>query len=309
MRYVILGSGGAIGTSLAKALESEETVETVLASRRPKGVTGKETLIAADLLDAAAIDGVCQGADVVFLVAGLRYDTKDWQAQWPVVMKNTIDACASHRSKLIFFDNVYMYGRVDGEMREETPMAPCSAKGEVRAEVAQMLLDAISQKRVDALIARSADFYGPDAPKTFSEPMIFEPLQKGSAAMWMLNAELPHSLTFTPDAARALLVLARDDASWNQVWHLPTAQAVTGREFIRLAAEGYGVEPKIRVLPKWMLTLMGWFSPMIGENNEMLYQFAFPYRFDSSKFESRYFRATPYEEGIQQTITIRSTNV
>jgi len=309
MRYVILGSGGAIGTALARTLASDKTVDLVLVSRHPKVVNGNEELIAADLSDASAVDQACKGADVVFLVAGLKYDTKLWQRQWPAVMKNAINACSHHQAKLIFFDNVYMYGKVDGVMREDTPMVPCSAKGKVRTTVAQMLLDAINEKRVDALIARSADFYGPDAPRTFTEPMIIDPLQKGSAAMWMLNADLPHSLTFTLDAAKALIALARDDTSWNQVWHLPTAQAITGRMFVRLVAEAYGVEPKLRVLPKWILTVMGWFLSMIRENNEMLYQFAYPYRFDSSKFEARYFRATPYEEGIKQTAALRSKNV
>jgi len=36
-------------------------------------------------------------------------------------MANTIEACKRAGAKLIFFDNVYMYGRVNGSMTEETP--------------------------------------------------------------------------------------------------------------------------------------------------------------------------------------------
>ena len=51
-------------------------------------------------------------------------------------MSNSIEACKRAGAKLIFFDNVYMYGKAGGPMTEETPFNPCSKKGEIRAKIA-----------------------------------------------------------------------------------------------------------------------------------------------------------------------------
>ena len=112
---------------------------------------------------------------------------------------------------------------------------------------------------------------------------------------------MPHSLTYTPDIAKALALLGNDVAAYNQVWHLPTDKEVlSGKEFIEIVAREYDVKAKYSVIPKWMLQLIGLFDPMIRETKEMLYQFELPYLFDSSKFEKRYFKATPYKEAIKQ---------
>ena len=57
-----------------------------------------------------------KGSSIVFLCVGLPYDHKIWERTWPRIMKHTIEACIRTNSKLIFFDNVYMYGQVKGVM-------------------------------------------------------------------------------------------------------------------------------------------------------------------------------------------------
>jgi nucleoside-diphosphate-sugar epimerase len=131
--------------------------------------------------------------------------------------------------------------------------------------------------------------------------LVFEPFAKGSRASWLVNASVPHSLTFTPDAARGLALLADDDAAWNQMWHLPTAaDPPTGREFIAMAAKEFGVNPKYMVLNRPMLRVYGWFNPVVRESYEMLYQSDSPYLFDSTKFARNFgFAGTPYSDGIR----------
>jgi hypothetical protein len=60
---------------------------------------------------------------------------------WPRVMSNTIEACKRAGAKLIFFDNVYMYGKISGPVTEATPFNPCSKKGEIRANIATTLIN------------------------------------------------------------------------------------------------------------------------------------------------------------------------
>src|SRR5258708_5236077 len=155
----ILGAGGAIGTELLdELLRARRPVRLV--ARNPKPVAGAETL-SADLSSLDQAVRAVAGSSVVHLVVGLKYDSEIWRELWPRIMSNTIEACKRANAKLIFFDNVYMYGKVDGRMTEQTPFNPCSRKGEVRARIATTLLDEIKAGRLTALIARAADFYGP----------------------------------------------------------------------------------------------------------------------------------------------------
>jgi nucleoside-diphosphate-sugar epimerase len=295
----ILGAGGPIGDELAKILAANHEPFR-LVGRNPKPVAGGE-IFAADLADREQTIRAVAGSSVAYLLAGLKYDLRVWQELWPRIMANTIEACKRAQAKLIFFDNVYMYGRVAGAMTEETPYAPCSKKGEIRARIATTLMNEVKAGNLSALIARSADFYGPDTEHGVPNVLVFEPFAKKKTASWLVNAAVPHSLTFTPDAARGVALLAERQSAWNQVWHLPTApNPPTGREFIEMAAKEFGVAPKFRVLNRPMLRVAGWFKPEIGESYEMLYQSDSPYLFDSTKFAKEFgFAGTPYPEGVR----------
>ncbi|MCU1259610.1 MAG: hypothetical protein JWO80_2495 [Bryobacterales bacterium] len=298
----ILGAGGAIGNELAKVLTARNE-RIRLVSRNPKASTGSVETLAADLSQLDDTVKAVSGSDVAFLLVGLKYDLKLWRELWPRIMRNSIEAAERANARLIFFDNVYMYGKVDGAMTEETPFRPCSRKGEIRAEIATMLLNEIKAGNLTALIARSADFYGPGARTGIPNVLVFDKLAKGQKPAWLSNDSVKHSFTFTPDAARSLVQLMDSETSWNQTWHVPTApNPPTGKEFIALAAKECGTTPKHRVFTRPMLKVAGWFNTTVRELYEMLYQYEFEYIFDSSKF-ARAFHSQPtsYAEGIRKT--------
>ena len=151
------------------------------------------------------------------------------------------------------------------------------------------------------MIARSADFYGPRTRNNVPSLLVFEPFAKKQKASWPVNDAVPHSFTYTPDAAQSLLQLAERPTAWNQTWHVPTRpNPLTGKEFVALAAREFGAPPRYRVLSRPMLRLAGWFDPLVGETYEMLYQNDSPYLFDSSKFAKEFgFDGTPYADGIR----------
>ena len=300
--HTILGAGGTIADHLAGELITR-SLPVRLVSRNPVPAQGA-MLLPADLSDPEQALRSIDGSDVVYLCVGLPYDYRIWRRQWPRIIDNVITACRKTGSKLIFFDNVYMYGRTDEPMTEETPYDPSSRKGDLRARLATQLMSEVRKGNITATIARAADFYGPATGKTsVPDILVFQRLLKNQRAQWLVNANVVHSFTYVPDAARALAILGTDDNSWNQVWHMPTAAgALTGAEFIRQAAIALGKESHYQVLPSWMVRLGGLFDRTTAELHEMLYQYAFPYRFDSSKFEKAYgFQPTPYAEGIRAT--------
>ena len=235
---------------------------------------------------------------------GLPYRYSTWRKLWPLIFDNTIEACKKTGTKLIFFDNVYMYGKTEGPMTEETPYDPCSRKGDLRARLATQLMSEVRKGNITAMIARSADFYGTRTGKTsIPDILVFQKLRQAAKAQWLVNAHAPHSLTYAPDIGKALYLLATDDSAWDQVWHLPTAASpLTGKEFIEKAALAMSKAGNYTVLSKWMIRLGGIFDSTTKELYEMLYQYEFDYLFDSSKFENTYhFQPTSYEEGIKAT--------
>ena len=308
-RYAILGAGGSIGTPLMiELLRNKKAVRLV--SRRNAPWQDAESF-KGDLTSARDTLDAVKDCDVAFLCAGLPYVTKIWRELWPRVMSNTIEACKRHKVRLIFVDNVYMYGKVDGKMTEETPYHPCGRKGEIRAGIALQLMKETKEGNLQASIARSADFYGPYATRT-SVPyiLVIDRLRKGQKAQWLVNVHALHSYTYTLDCARALFVLATHPESFNQVWHLPTMHPpITGTTFIEIAAKELGVTPRYSVLSKWMLRLAGLGDTTIRESYEMLYQSEFDYYFDSTKFERHFnYSPTSYAEGIAGAVRFKDTN-
>ncbi|MBG9375707.1 NAD-dependent epimerase/dehydratase family protein [Panacibacter sp. DH6] len=300
--HTILGAGGAVSNQLAPVLISNnENVRLV--SRKAKPVNGAAAF-AADLTNKIQTAEAVKGSSVVYLLAGLQYDIRVWSEQWPKIMQHVVEACKQYNAKLVFFDNVYMYGRVDGTMTETTPFNPCSRKGEVRARIATFLLDEMKAGNIQATIARAADFYGPIGFATsVANLLVFQNMQKKKRAQWLMNAKVPHSFTYVPDAAKALYILAKDDHAFGQTWHLPTAPGpLTGEAFIAAAAEAMNASAKYTVISKWMMQLIGLFNRPLKESVEMLYQNEWPYIFDSAKFDNAYgFTPTPYKEGIKAT--------
>ncbi len=302
--YTLIGAGGAIGSPLAKLL-LEQGKPVRLLSRSGKTMEGAESR-AVDVFDQQALTEGIRGSKVAYLLVGLEYNTKIWQEKWPLVMQNTLKACAETGVPLIFFDNVYMYGPVKGKMTEETPFKPSSKKGAVRVEIANMLLEAVRRGEVKASIARSADFYGPWADeKSAFYVTVFKNLAEGKKPQWLGNPSMAHTMSYTLDCAKALILLADDPESFNQTWHLPSKNPPqVPTDLIQTAAREMGVPyTGVQAAPKWLIRILGLFIPIMREMVEMVYQNEEVYWFDSSKFEQKYgFQPISYEEGIRETV-------
>jgi nucleoside-diphosphate-sugar epimerase len=300
----ILGANGTIGSLLAKELVTY-TDKIRLVSRYPRKVNETDELFPADLSNPAVVDQAIAGSDVVYLVVGFDYKLEVWEEKWPRLVKATISACIKHNARLVFFDNVYMYDiNSIPHMTEGSPYNPPSKKGAVRKKIAQMIMDEVKAGRLMALIARSADFYGPGNDKSMVIEMVYKNFLKGKAANWPVDKNKKHSFTFTPDAAKATALLGNTDDAYNTVWHLPTDKNIlTGSEFIALFAQEMNTRNRIFVLPVWMIKLIGIFMPVMKEFPEMMYQYDRDYYFDSSKFDKRFkFKTTTYQEGVKLTV-------
>ncbi len=300
----ILGSNGAIGIELAKSL-TEYTDQIKLVSRNPKKVNTNDNLQVADLTKRDEVFESVKGSEIVYLTIGFDYNLKVWQELWPELMKNVLDACHKHGSKLVFFDNVYAIGKeYINHITEACPISPTSKKGLVRAKVDRMVLEAMESEKVDAAIVRSADFFGPVRDKSMLMIMIYDNLIKGKKAQWFCNANAKHSMTYCPDAGKGTALIGNTSTAYHQIWNLPTDRnALTGKQWVELFASEMGTSAKVQVLPGWAIQGIGWFSPIMKELYEMSYQFDSDYFFDSSKFDKLFnYTPTTNEEAVKQTI-------
>lgn len=302
--HTILGANGTIGSLLAKELTAH-TNKIRLVSRNPKKINDNDEVFAADLSDAAQVDKAIAGSTVVYLLVGFDYKLKVWQDSWPRLMRATLDACIKYGTKLVFFDNVYLYDKdAIPHMTEDAAVNPPSEKGKVRRDIAMMMMSEIKQGRLQGVIARSADFYGPGNKNSVLQEMAFKNLKKGKRPGWMMDAVKIHSFTYTPDAAKAVALLGNTPDAFNQVWHLPTsAEKLTARQIIDMFNKEMGTAKKVQLMPMWLIKLLGLFIPILKEMPEMMYQNDRDYFFDSSKFNNRFlFTPTSYADGVKQVV-------
>jgi len=305
MLQTILGSSGIIGIELAKELHKRRR-PIRLVSRKPQDLFLGEEHVAADLLDPEAVRRAVSGSEVVYLTAGLPYDSRVWKVQWPKIIQNTIAACRDHGARLVFFDNLYLYGPVEGWMTEETPTHAESIKGKIRAALQHSLLDESQKGNLDVRIARSADFYGPHAKNGIPNMLIFANLAAGKNPQWLVSGKFRHSLTYTKDAAYATAALGLEDhlPGGQRIWHLPTArEPLTAEDLALEAAKALYIPSKpLQVLKPGIIGLGGVFKREIKELGEMLYQYDRDYLFSSTAFEKE-FEITPtsYAQGILET--------
>ncbi len=297
----ILGSGGAIGIPLARELK-KYTNKIRLVSRNPKKVNETDELYPIDVNDITQIDKAIAGSEVVYVVIGFEYKLSVWQNIWPRFLKEVISACKMHHAKLVFFDNVYMYDKsAIPFMTESSPINAPSKKGEVRQQLHEMIMNEVEKSTLTALIARSADFYGPDNKNSALNMMVVDNLLKGKKAQAFGNINKIHTYTYTPDAAAATALLGNTIDAYNQVWHVPTTkEKLTTRQWIKLIADEIRVEAKIQTLPVWLIKILGLFIPVMREFPEMIYQNEQDFIFDSTKFEKRFgITSTAPKDGIR----------
>lgn len=304
MVQTILGSGGGIGVPLARELKNYSD-QIRLVSRNPKKINESDQLVQADVNDLSQIEKAIAGSSVVYVTIGFEYSLKVWQKIWPPFMQEVINSCIKHNAKLVFFDNVYMYAKTSIPfMTEDSPVLPPSEKGKIRKILHEMIMNEVEKKNLIALIARAADFYGPDNKNSPLTIMVAENLLKGKKAQVFGNPDKIHTYTYTPDAAKATALLGNTPDAYNQEWHVPTTrEKLTTLDWINLIAKELHTEPKVQKVPTFMLHLLGIFIPIMREFPEMLYQYDQDYIFDSSKFEKRFgIMATSPNAGIKSLV-------
>ena len=233
-------------------------------------------VVACDATDADAVYQTCQGADVAFHCAMPPYTA--WPEQFPPLTKGILGGVSRAGAKLIYGDNLYMYGDAGvAPLTEDLPYAATTRKGKVRAEMAQMLLDAHQRREVRVAIGRGSDFFGPRVRNAIFGEMFF--------------------------FAEALVTLSEREEALGQVWHVPNAPTITTRQMVDAFAQALGQPIKVRPAGKITISILGLFNPVIKEVKEMMYEWDHPYIVDHRKFESAFGASTTsHADAAEETV-------
>ena len=300
--HVVLGAGP-VGRAVAAELLRHDGTRVRLVSRSGGGDDRAPRLerAAADLSDPARAVSACAGAVTVTFAAAPAYTR--WPEDFPALQEAAIRGTAEAGAVLVAVENLYAYGRA-GTLREGAPLAATTRKGRVRAAMSAHLLAAHATGDLRATAGRASDLFGPGMAVSALGERVWPTLLAGGKVGWIGDPDAPHSFTYLPDYARALVRLGAEPAAWGRTWHVPSPPDRSARAILAEAAALAGVAPpRVRRMPGLALWLMARVSPLLREVEEMAYQFEAPFRTDASDFAAAFGQpATPWDAALAETL-------
>lgn len=299
--HVVIGQG-AVGSTTAELLVAEGA-EVRLVSRTPRTPIPGVEHVTADAADADALTRAVDGATVLYNCVNPAYHR--WATDWPPMAEAMLTAAERTGAVLVITGNLYPYGRVDGPMTEDLPLTGTGTKARVRAGLWRDALARHDAGRIRVTEARAADFYG---PRVLGEGHLGERviprLLAGRPVNVVGDPDAPHSWSYLPDVARALVTLGRDERAWGRPWHVPSQAGVSSRAMVDALADAADTPPvRVSGLPRWAIGLAGLADRRTREVLEVHHQFTRPFVLDSSAYTATFGgTATPTGEAAAATV-------
>ena len=304
--HVVAGLG-AVGRSIVGELATRGLRVRAIARGPATDLPEGTEVVVADVTDPAAARRAMASATVVYHAASAPYHR--WQELLPPLMRGVLEGAAAAGARVVYADNLYAYGPVDGPLTEDLPYRATGPNGRVRALLADELMTAHAAGRVGATIGRASDYYGPWGRQSTAGERLFVPALAGKPAQMLGDPDQPHTYTYLADFARGLVTLGTRDEALGEIWHVPSAETLTTREFVRRIYEIAGQPPRLRVLPGPFLAVLALVSPMLRAVREQQYQREAAWVVDHGKFATAFGEAvTPHREAIEATLDWFSNN-
>ncbi len=301
--HVVLGASGGAGSAILSALAATGLPTRGVARRpRPASAPSAAQWTCADLADAAALDAALTDAAVVYMAAQPSYHR--WPQEFPPMLDAVVRAASRAGARLVMVDNLYAYGPGASPMVETSPARARDRKGRTRAAMADRLLADHAAGRLEVVIGRASDYFGPSAPTSTITALAIEPAAGAGRLRWMGSLDAVHSCAYLPDLGRAYVALGTAPDAAGRIWHLPHEPAVTGRQFLSLVNDALPAPRPMSVLSTGMLRLAAPFHRISRESLPLAYQWTDPFVVDDSSFRARFpdVATTPLVDAVAQTL-------
>ena len=301
--HVVLGGTGGLGSAVVEELVKKGKRVRSVSRSGSEGVkaSNEVEVVRGNVADVGQMTKICQGASVIYHCTNALYP--DWVKLLPPMMEGVIVGAETSGAKVVYGDNVYMYGPVTGPLTPDLPDRATGPKGRVRAEIATKLMKAHQSGRIRATIGRASDFFGPRVLNSMMGEVVFQALVEGKPLNLIGKLDVPHTYSFVEDFAQGLVTLGEKEAALGKIWHVPSAETLTTRQFLELIFAEAQQTPRLQILSPWMLSGLGLFNPMLRELKEMLYEFEQPFIIDHRQYEQAFgSHPTPHRGAIRKTI-------
>lgn len=298
--FVVTGAGP-VGWTVAEQLAAAGHRVRVLTRSGSGPDHPRIEKMAVDVSDPAQLGELFRGAKAVFhCIHGSQYSAKVWAEELPGAEQTVLAAAGKAGAVVVFPESLYSYSEPERPMTEEGPREAQGGKRGIRTA----LLKARAASRTDTASVVAGDFFGPRVRGAHAGERMVKPVLAGKFLLVIGNAGLPHSFTYVPDLAAAMIRAAQDPGLWNRVWHAPTGPALSQRQIAEAFAAAAGARtPRVAAVPGWALRAMGLLSPGTRELAETLYQFEKPFVMDSRASEAALgLQPTPLQEAAAATV-------
>jgi nucleoside-diphosphate-sugar epimerase len=302
-RITIFGYGPVGRATAARLLSGGR--EVIVAQRNaPSDLPKGATFAPVDALDRDGVAKAVRGSDQFVVAIGFAYSGVAWREAWPTAILNFMAACKATGARMVFMDNLYMYGAQTMPLVETMPLSDYRLKPAARSVATRIWMAAATAGEARVAALRAPDFYGPGVRLSFLGDTSIGKLAHGKPAVFVGSPDVLHDYAYVPDIARAATTLLdAPDSAFGQAWHMPCAPTRTTRDILQITADTLGVKLRISAMPAWMLGPSAMLSPFLRELKEMRFQWDRPYQVDASRFKATFWAdVTPFETGVPETV-------
>jgi nucleoside-diphosphate-sugar epimerase len=262
-RVLVTGPNGFLGSALLRRLrESGEPIRLLL--RRPtKRFTGNSNIhvVYGDLGDPAAVDRAVAGVEVVYHVgAAMKGGPADFERGTIWGTRNVIESCIRHGVKrLVYVSSMSVLDQAGHKpgtpVDEKSSLEPHADKRglytQTKLAAEQMVLDAVKEKGLPAVLLRPGQIFGPGAEKVAPAGTI------GLGGRWVIvgSGNLPLPLVYVDDVVDALLA-AEKKGKPGEIFQLVDPCRVTQKEYAALAQRKLGNQLRVQHMSKPVLMML-----------------------------------------------------
>lgn len=260
-RILVTGGSGFLGKALvARLLKGGEPIRIL--TRRPiAALEGNPNalIVLGDLGDPGAVDRAVAGVEIVYHAgAGMKGGKEAFESGTVLGTKNVVDACLRHNvARLVHVSSLSVLDQAGHKkgtpVTEASPTEPHpelrGAYSQTKLTAENIVLDAIRNQNLPAVILRPGQIFGPGAEKTAPSGVI------GLGSRWLVmgNGSLPLNLVYVDDVVDAMLLAGSQKDVCGRIFQLVDPNTAAQKDYIEAAVHYNAGAIKAIYAPKAVL--------------------------------------------------------
>lgn len=305
--FLIVGATGGIAYGFTNELISRKIHSTIFVRNKEKAIQlfGRSEFVEIVEGDINETDKFRKAATgKTFIFCGINFPYQEWELKFKPALESVIKAAKETKATILFPENNYAFGNTSCAIKEDTIPNPTTKKGRVRLELVQHLKTATEDGDCKAIVLRLPDFFGPNVTNGLMKP-IFGNAVSNKPMQWLISADVPHQLAFTPDVAKLFYRLSQKQGLPDYYLLNYGGETVPSiKSFCEKVNNHTNQKTEIKVTPKFVLKLIGLISPEVKALKENFYQFENTIQLDDTNFSKAFpdFEKTSLADAIGVTV-------